>query len=73
MLWPCSLCLAHSLWDVGFKSASLTEMSTACRQSELNDFGFSDDFYEHLWTIVLDVKQQRLPKVNESDEPSTMF
>jgi hypothetical protein len=56
---------AHNLWELGLKAGSQQDLAAACRLSDMNDFGFGDDFFEQLWAIVSDVKQRRLLKVSE--------
>lgn len=52
--------LAQTIWELGRDYKNPHEFFEAIRQSEINDFGFSEDFIFDLWGAISDARDGRL-------------
>ena len=55
--------LANEIWDLGQEKANPHDFVVAIDNSDLKEFGFSDDFIFDLWGAVSDAKAGRLAKI----------
>lgn len=55
--------LANEIWDLGQQKANPHDFVIAIDNSDLKEFGFSDDFIFDLWGAVSDAKAGRLAKI----------
>ena len=60
--------LAQSIWETGSTLTNPSEFASAMDNSELEMFGFTDDFIFDLWGAISDAKQGRLKKAQEFNE-----
>lgn len=54
--------LAQNIWEIGNKKDNPHDFATAVDESELEAFGFTDDFIFDLWGSISDAKSGRLNK-----------
>ena len=59
---------AQSIWEMGANRDNPSDFALAMDQSELEAFGFTDDFVFDLWGAINDAKQGRLKKAQEFSE-----
>ena len=59
---------AQTIWELGANKDNPSEFAIAMDQSELEAFGFTDDFVFDLWGAISDAKQGRLKKAQEFSE-----
>ncbi|KAK2157666.1 hypothetical protein LSH36_187g06020 [Paralvinella palmiformis] len=60
--------LAQTIWEQGSSLDNPHDFAVAMDNSDLGEFGFTDDFVFDLWGAITDAKQGRLKKVQEFDE-----
>ncbi|XP_041359702.1 PDZ domain-containing protein GIPC1-like [Gigantopelta aegis] len=60
--------LAQSIWETGSTKENPHDFAVAIDESDLSDFGFTDDFIFDLWGAISDAKQGRLKKAQEFEE-----
>jgi hypothetical protein len=53
---------AQSIWEKGTKTDNPHDFAVSIDESDLADFGFTDDFVFDLWGAILDAKSGRLNK-----------
>lgn len=74
--WPWLTCIqnlfflaAQTIWELGSKKDNPSDFALAMDNSELKEFGFTDDFVFDLWGAISDAKSGRLTKdVQEFNE-----
>ncbi|KAK3091784.1 hypothetical protein FSP39_022595 [Pinctada imbricata] len=54
--------LAQSIWELGSKLDNPSDFAMKVDNSDLNEFGFTDDFVFDLWGAITDAKSGRLTK-----------
>ncbi|CAL4088839.1 unnamed protein product [Meganyctiphanes norvegica] len=54
--------LAQQIWDLGQQKGNTMEFAEAVDESDLEAFGFTDDFIFELWGAITDAKAGRLKK-----------
>ena len=59
---------AQSIWEIGASKDNPSDFAIAIDESEIKDFGFTDDFIFDLWGAISDAKQGRLQKTAEFTE-----
>jgi len=62
------LCAAQTIWEIGSKAENPHDFTVGMDNSDLKDFGFTDDFIFDLWGAISDAKSGRLNKVQEFSE-----
>lgn len=60
--------LSQTIWEIGSKVDNPHDFALGMDGSDLNDFGFTDDFIFDLWGAISDAKSGRLNKVQEFSE-----
>ncbi|KAK7508264.1 hypothetical protein BaRGS_00000503 [Batillaria attramentaria] len=60
--------LSQTIWEIGSKAENPHDFTVGMDESDLKDFGFTDDFIFDLWGAISDAKQGRLNKVQEFNE-----
>ncbi|XP_069127813.1 PDZ domain-containing protein GIPC1-like [Argopecten irradians] len=60
--------LATTIWEMGSMSENPHDFTTKVDESEIKDFGFTDDFIFDLWGAISDAKQGRLNKMANFEE-----
>lgn len=60
--------LSQSIWEIGSRSENPHDFAVGMDESDLKEFGFTDDFIFDLWGAISDAKQGRLQKVQEFSE-----
>ncbi|OWF35522.1 PDZ domain-containing protein GIPC1-like [Mizuhopecten yessoensis] len=60
--------LATTIWEMGSASENPHDFTTKIDESEIKDFGFTDDFIFDLWGAISDAKQGRLQKTANFEE-----
>ena len=68
MFPDCILCAAQTIWEIGSKAENPHDFAVGMDDSDLKDFGFTDDFIFDLWGAISDAKSGRLNKVQEFTE-----
>ena len=63
-----TLCAAQTIWEIGSKADNPHDFTVGMDDSDLKDFGFTDDFIFDLWGAISDAKSGRLNKVQEFNE-----
>ena len=53
---------AAQIWDLGQKKQNTMEFAEAVDESDLESFGFTDDFIFELWGAITDAKSGRAKK-----------
>lgn len=53
---------ASQIWDLGQSKQNTMEFAEAVDESDLESFGFTDDFIFELWGAITDAKSGRLKK-----------
>lgn len=61
--------LAQSIWEVGCDKDNPVTFTAAVEESDLQEFGFTQDFTFDLWGAISDAKQGRLKKTNPTEFP----
>jgi hypothetical protein len=56
--------LAQTIWELGRNYVNPHEFCVAVNQSEIADFGFSEDFIFDLWGAISDARDGRLTQSN---------
>ena len=65
----CGICVsAQTIWETGSNLDNPSDFASAMDKSELEIFGFTDDFIFDLWGSISDAKQGRLKKAQEFNE-----
>lgn len=65
----CFFTTAQTIWELGSKKDNPSDFAMAMDNSELKEFGFTDDFIFDLWGAISDAKSGRLTKdVQEFNE-----
>ncbi|PVD22669.1 hypothetical protein C0Q70_15924 [Pomacea canaliculata] len=59
---------AQTIWEIGSRSENPHEFTVGMDESDLKEFGFTDDFIFDLWGAISDAKSGRLKKVQEFTE-----
>ena len=61
---------AQSIWEAGCKKDNPHDFAVAIDESDLGEFGFTDDFVFDLWGAISDAKSGRLaqPDIKEFSE-----
>jgi PDZ domain-containing protein GIPC len=59
---------AQTIWEFGSKANNPHEFTMAIDESDLQSFGFTDDFIFDLWGAITDAKCGRLNKTAEFAE-----
>ena len=59
---------AQSIWEIGSAQDNPHNFAVALDESEIGEFGFSDDLVFDLWGAISDAKQGRLAKTTEFAE-----
>lgn len=52
--------LANQMWELSRDCANSAQLAEAVDASDLDDFGFTDDFVIELWGVVTDARSGRL-------------
>jgi len=60
--------LSQSIWEIGAKVDNPHDFAVGMDNSDLRDFGFTDDFIFDLWGAIGDAKSGRLNKALEFNE-----
>ncbi|XP_076462577.1 PDZ domain-containing protein GIPC1-like [Babylonia areolata] len=60
--------LSQTIWEIGSKAENPHDFTEGMDNSDLQDFGFTDDFIFDLWGAISDAKSGRLNKVQEFNE-----
>jgi hypothetical protein len=60
--------LAQSIWELGSKANNPHEFTVGIDESDLQMFGFTDDFIFDMWGAISDAKSGRLNKASEFNE-----
>lgn len=60
--------LAQTIWEIGSKLDNPSDFAMQIDQSDIKDFGFTDDFVFDLWGAISDAKSGRLNKTAEFTE-----
>ncbi|KAL8570714.1 PDZ domain-containing protein gipc1 [Nucella lapillus] len=60
--------LSQTIWEIGSKADNPHDFTVGMDDSDLRDFGFTDDFIFDLWGAISDAKSGRLNKVQEFSE-----
>ncbi|KAJ8306505.1 hypothetical protein KUTeg_017050 [Tegillarca granosa] len=60
--------LAQTIWEIGSKLDNPSDFAMQIDQSDIKDFGFTDDFVFDLWGAISDAKSGRLNKTTEFSE-----
>ncbi|KAK7100146.1 PDZ domain-containing protein GIPC1-like [Littorina saxatilis] len=60
--------LSQTIWEIGSKADNPHDFAMGMDNSDLKDFGFTDDFIFDLWGSISDAKSGRLNKVSEFNE-----
>lgn len=58
----CVLLTAVQIWELGQTKQNTMEFAEAVDESDLEAFGFTDDFIFELWGAITDAKAGRLKK-----------
>lgn len=58
----CYLSPAQTIWEIGSKVDNPSDFAMNVDESDLQVFGFSDEFVFDLWGAISDAKQGRLNK-----------
>jgi len=70
----CVLFLATQIWEMASQKSNTMELAETIDNSELESFGFTDDFIIEVWGIVTDAKSGRLkPKVDDDDDEDLSY
>lgn len=59
--------LAQSIWEAGCKKDNPHDFAVAIDESDLGEFGFTDDFVFDMWGAISDAKSGRLAKPDIRD------
>lgn len=59
---------AQTIWEIGSEKNNPHDFAVAMDNSELEMFGFTDDFIFDLWGSISDAKQGRLKDAQEFHE-----
>ncbi|KAL8615997.1 PDZ domain-containing protein gipc1 [Nucella lapillus] len=60
--------LSQTIWEIGSKADNPHDFTEGMDNSDLRDFGFTDDFIFDLWGAISDAKSGRLDQVQEFSE-----
>ncbi|KAL8570716.1 hypothetical protein ACOMHN_039151 [Nucella lapillus] len=60
--------LSQTIWEIGSKADNPHDFTVGMDDSDLRDFGFTDDFIFDLWGAISGAKSGRLNKVQEFSE-----
>lgn len=63
--------LAQTIWEIGRNYLNPHEFCEKITESEIADFGFSEDFIFDLWGAINDAKEGRLQKSNSATADET--
>lgn len=56
----CFHCLATQIWEKGEDKLNSMDFAEAVDNSDLDEFGFTDDFIIELWGVITDARAGRL-------------
>lgn len=59
---------AQTIWELGSKAENPHEFTVSIDESDLQSFGFTDDFIFDMWGAISDAKSGRLNKAAEFNE-----
>lgn len=63
MRWPINLCpCLFQIWELGVNQTNSMDFAEAIDSSDLEAFGFTDDFIIELWGAITDARQGRFKK-----------
>lgn len=63
MRWPINLCSClFQIWELGVNQTNSMDFAEAIDSSDLEAFGFTDDFIIELWGAITDARQGRFKK-----------
>lgn len=64
---------AQTIWDIGNQKKNPLELEQAISQSDLPDFGYTQELIFELWGVISDAKQGRLKKNDSSVDFNEQF
>ncbi|CRL07125.1 CLUMA_CG020121, isoform B [Clunio marinus] len=59
--------LAVQIWDLGANKTNSMDFAESIDNSDLEAFGFTDDFIIDLWGAITDARQGRIKRLNETN------